>query len=299
MCNTRLSRLRTMSWWPQCSKPQYQTCHDSRLRSAFRWSSLRNGTAFRVRASLVSRDLQNFSSGPQLGRTTAAWDSLVTQVTPLKSVEIRWDPWPVTKCQKSTTFSRNSKPQNLWDPFVQLGWFSSRQGTKWRREPRSRKPHREPLQTPSARVTTQSANTEIHRDIKYPTLIEDGTAVLRNTQDPLGHWSAKHQVHLPLLDQLWCLRTGSKRLGSIAQAKGYGARNNNALLNSKVQNAAHHIFSQDFQSAGRCHLGFKALHESHQALPWRWHIDSCTLKYTDSICTCSCKHRHKLKTRKG
>ena len=89
-----------MSWWPQCSKPQYQTCHDSRLRSA-------------ICVSLIFAPKRNCSSfaglqrSPELQlRTTTRKDNgCLRQLGDSgDSVEIRWDPWPVTKCQKSTTF---------------------------------------------------------------------------------------------------------------------------------------------------------------------------------------------------
>ena len=46
------------------------------------------------------------------------------------------------------------------------------------------------------------------------------------------------------------------------------------------------FFSQDFQSAGWSHLGFKTLHESHQALPWRTliHVHWSTLIPSISKC---------------
>ena len=225
---------------------------------------------------------------------TTTRQSLVTRGT----LEICWD--PLRHQVQENWFSNLSQ---FWYQFCIIPLISqSRQGTKWRRAPRSRKPHREPLQTPSARVITQSASTVRHWQRNEISNINDGTAIWRNTQDPLGHWSAKHQAHLPLSEQLWCLRTGSKSSGSIAQAKkakGYHwlTQQCSAEFRAKCSTVWHsRFFHRTFNRPDGaiwasklsmkvtklCLGGGKLIHvEVH----W-FH------------CTCSCKHRHKLKTQK-
>ena len=162
MRKTRLSR-RLLLVAPVFETPVpnlSRLCHDCDLRFVDRSELLRNSCFAMLRFFFVRFDRHNFSSGPQhpqLGRTAAAWDNAWwLWLGTLRSIEIRRKvPESIRKRDLMwfdviCTFFSSKLFQFCTTPLI-FRRDQARSGEESHARGNHRKPHQEPLQTPSAR----------------------------------------------------------------------------------------------------------------------------------------------------
>ena len=311
MRKTRLSR-RLLLVAPVFETPVpnlSRLCHDCDLRFVDRSELLRNSCFAMLRFFFVRFDRHNFSSGPQhpqLGRTAAAWDNAWwLWLGTLRSIEIRRKvPESIRKRDLMwfdviCTFFSSKLFQFCTTPLI-FRRDQARSGEESHARGNHRKPHQEPLQTPSARFAkcqhcgrlTESVKRWKTWNSNFKKHTGSFGSLVGKASSPLAS-----AVGTALMSQNWFEKI---RFNCIGKGQSMAHATTPCWIpKCTMQQERNGAFFFTGLSIGRMEpFGL-------QNSPWKSpsfaleDIDSCTLKYTDSIYFQMCKHRQKLKTHKG